>query len=140
MKKPTKVAAGIHYAPIIPRERMYSNATPQQREGVRNLAQSAPINPAPADFNRYTEGQKVKMNTMTPETTEDQTAKAVAPPSPLLGLAGCDCDTDDPHVVEMYHCADCDHHVAVCLGCWLIRRGCDCGTCAEGKPFGEDTE
>ena len=38
MKKPTKAAAGIHYAPIIPRERMYSNGTPQQREGVRNLA------------------------------------------------------------------------------------------------------
>ena len=55
-------------------------------------------------------------------------------------LAGCGCDVDDLHDVEMYYCADCGYPVAVCLGCQQIRRGCECGTCETGDPFEEDTE
>jgi len=48
-------------------------------------------------------------------------------------LAECDCDSTDPHDTELYCCADCGYRVTVCLGCWIIRRGCGCGACAEGK-------
>lgn len=61
-----------------------------------------------------------------------------APCSPLP-LADCDCDPDDdPSPMETYRCAECEEDVAVCLGCYQIRNGCDCGHCEDGATFIEE--
>lgn len=56
-----------------------------------------------------------------------------------LPLADCDCGPeDDPAPLETYRCAECEEDVKVCLGCYQIRNGCDCGHCQDGATFIEE--
>ena len=50
----------------------------------------------------------------------------------LPKLADCDCEPEDDSPLEVYSCAACGADVKVCLGCYVIRHGCDCGECEDG--------
>lgn len=56
---------------------------------------------------------------------------------PVRGLFECDCDPEDAHEMEDYRCDNCGKTVMVCLGCYAIRSGCQCGNCEEGATFEE---
>lgn len=82
-----------------------------------------------------------KMLTNDPEYWEQERPTCDCPPTPCspLPLADCDCDPDDdPSPMETYRCAECEEDVAVCLGCYQIRNGCDCGHCEDGATFIEE--
>lgn len=59
------------------------------------------------------------------------------PASGSRQLADCNCDEDEEHDNESYSCEECEAEVLVCLGCYTIVSGCDCGHCPDGAAFRE---
>lgn len=74
------------------------------------------------------------------DTTDTQRSAGCAPTPCSADLWECCCFAADPHDVELSRCSDCNGRVWVCLGCYVIRRGCKCGVCTEGSYFEESEE